>query len=306
MAEKPAAGKAPSNTDAMRSKVVNDARAYIRGLAELRGRNAEWAEAAVTEAATLTASRALEKNVIDVVADDVDDLLAQIDGRTVKVGKASVTLATAGATVKQVEPDWRTKFLGVITDPSVAYILLMVGIYGLIMEFSNPGMGAGGIVGAICLFLALYSMQLLPISYSALALLILGLGLMVAEAFSPSFGILGLGGIVAFIVGSIMLMDTDLPGFQIALPLILSLAAVSAGMLILVVGLLLKTRRQPAVSGLGTMVGEEAVVADIRDSGAMVKLHGELWNAHSDQQLSVGDRVRVTSVSGLQLEVTKE
>ena len=304
--EQPTAAKIPSNSDAMRNKVVNDARAYIRGLAELRGRNSEWAESAVVEAATLTAAEALEKNVIDLIAGDVDDLVKQLNGRSIVVGAKTVTLNTENAAVKRVEPDWRTRFLGVITNPSVAYILLMVGIYGLILEFSNPGIGAGGVVGAICLFLALYALQLLPISYSALGLMLLGLGLMVAEAFSPSFGILGLGGVIAFIVGSIMLMDTDVPGFQIAVPLILALAAVSAGLLVLVAGLLLKTRRQAAVSGVSTMVGAQAIVADIRNGHVMVRLQGELWQAHCDDRLSIGDSVRVKSIAGLQLEVNKE
>ena len=302
----PAASPTPSNSQAMRNKVVNDARAYIRGLAELRGRNSEWAEQAVTEGASLTASEAVERNVIDLVAEDLSTLLEEVHGREVALAESTVTLNTAGASVNVVEPDWRTRFLGVITNPSVAYILMMVGIYGLILEFSNPGLGAGGIVGAICLLLALYALQLLPISYSALGLMLLGLGLMVAEAFSPSFGILGLGGIVAFIVGSIMLMDTDVPGFQIALPLILSVAAVSAGLLIMVVGMLLKTRRRAVVSGADTMVGQSVAVVAVHHGKAMVRVQGEMWQALCDQPLAVGDRVTVQRVSGLQLEVTKE
>ena len=179
--------------DAMDHKAINDARAYIRGLAELRGRNAEWAERAVTEAATLTASGALEKGVIDLVAEDVDDLLARVSGRKVRVGQEEVTLDTSGARVRMVEADWRTRFLEVITNPNVAYVLLMVGIYGLFLEFSNPGIGIGGVVGGISLLVALYALQMLPISYSALGLLLLGLGLMIAEALSPSFGVLGVG-----------------------------------------------------------------------------------------------------------------
>lgn len=195
----------------MENKLINDARAYISGLAELRGRNQQWAEKAVTEGATLTASQALKENVIDLVAEDVPALLQGISGSTVTTSTGQKTLNTANASVAVIAPDWRTRFLGIITNPSVAYILLMVGIYGLVLEFSNPGIGAGGVVGGISLFLALYALQMLPISYSALGLILLGLGLMTAEALSPSFGILGFGGIVAFLFGSIMLMDTDVP-----------------------------------------------------------------------------------------------
>ncbi len=292
--------------DAMSHKAINDARAYIRGLAELRGRNAEWAELAVTEAATLTASQALDKGVIDLVAADVDQLLAQVSGRTVTIGQQPVTIDTGGATVRPVEADWRTRFLAVITNPNVAYILMMLGIYGLFLEFSNPGIGIGGVVGGICLLLALYALQLLPISYSALGLLLLGLGLMIAEALSPSFGVLGLGGLIAFIVGSIMLMDTEVPGFQIALPLILSLAVVSAGLLILVLAMLMKSRQRAVVSGIDTLVGEGGEIVDIRHGQAMVRIHGELWRARGNGPLALGDRVRVTATDGLDLDVIKE
>lgn len=297
---------AKSSAQAMRNKVVNDARAYIRSLAELRGRNVEWAERAVTEAATLTAKEALAKNVIDVIAEDAQSLLAEISGREVTIAGKPHLLDTENATIVVIEPDWRARVLAVITNPSVAYILMIVGIYGLILEFYNPGIGAGGIIGAICLLVALYAMQLLPISYSALALLVFGLGLMAAEAFSPSFGILGLGGIAAFIIGSVMLMDTDLPGFQIALPVILALAVASAGMLVLVLGLLLKARKAPVTTGLDTLLGRQATVVDTGNSRILVRLDGELWHARCDLPLATGDTVRVREIDGLTLHVTKE
>lgn len=292
--------------DALSHKVVNDAKAYIRGLAELRGRNAEWAEEAVTSAASITASQALESNVIDLVAKDLNDLLTQLDGVAIATASGSVTLNADTITVRPVSPDWRTRFLQAVTNPSVAYILLLVGIYGLIFELSNPGIGAGGIIGGICLFVALYALQLLPISYSALGLLLFGLGLMVAEALSPSFGILGLGGIIAFVVGSIMLMDTEVPAFQIALPLILSFAVVSAGLLIMTVSMLLKTRRPEATTGTQTLIDQQAEVTSIHHDHAMVRLQGELWQVRCDKPLSEGDRVRVTGIQGLTLEVIKE
>ncbi len=296
----------PGSSQAMRSKVINDAKAYIRGLAELRGRNAEWAVKAVAEAATLTASEAAKMDVIDLVAEDEQALLEAVDGRRVRIGESEVTLGTGGAQLRTVETDWRTRFLEVVTNPSIAYILLMVGIYGLILEFSNPGIGAGGIIGAICLLLAAYALQMLPISYSALGLLALGLGLMAAEAFSPSFGILGLGGVAAFVIGSIMLMNTDVPGFQIALPIILGMAVATAAMVILVLNLLLKSRKQAPVSGPSTLEGETAEVADIHQGTPRVLLQGEMWQVHSDVPLQPGDRVRVKQARGLILEVEKE
>ena len=290
----------------MHSKMVNDAQAYIRSLAELRGRNAEWAVEAVKDAATLTAQEALELNVIDLVAKDTPALLEALDGRTVLVDGQPRVLDLAGANLHAVVPGWRTEFLRVVTNPSVAYLLLLVGIYGLIFEFSSPGMGAGGIIGGICLLIALYAMQLLPISYSALALMLLGLGLMAAEALSPSFGVLGIGGIAAFMIGSIMLMDADVPGFRIALPVILALTTVSVGVLILVLNLLLRARKQPVVSGSSTLVGETADVVDSAGDDVHVCLHGEIWRVDCPDPLQTGDRVRIKKVSGLLLDVEKK
>ncbi len=295
-----------SSPDALHSKMVNDAQAYIRSLAELRGRNAEWAVKAVTEAATLTASEALKLNVIDLIAEDDAALLEVLDGRTVSMPSGDKVLHTKDAEIHLVVADWRNEFLRVITNPSVAYVLLLIGVYGLFLEFSHPGTAIGGIVGGICLLLALYALQLLPISYSALALMLFGLGLMAAEAFTPSFGVLGVGGIAAFIIGSIMLMDTDVPGFQIALPIILALAVVSSGLLITVLTLLKKSRKKPPVIGTVTMTGQTAEVVDISKSLPLVRLNGELWRAQCTTPLEIGDRVHVINVSGLVLEVRKE
>ncbi len=294
------------SANTMQNKMVNDARAYIRSLAELRGRNADWAVRAVTEAATLTAEQALELNVIDLIAEDTPALIEALHQRSVTMDGEQRLLNTAGANVHTVEPGWRTEFLRAITNPSVAYLLLLVGIYGLIFEFSTPGSGGGGIVGGICLLIALYALQLLPISYSALALLLLGLSLMAAEAFSPSFGALGAGGIVAFIIGSVMLMDTDVPGFRIALPVILALAAVSAGVLIVALNLLLRARKQPVVSGSSTLLGETGEVVDSDNEAVLVRLEGELWRVNCAGSLKVGDRVTVKNVSGLILDVEKK
>lgn len=294
---------APPARDAMEQKVVNDAVAYIRGLARLRGRNADWAEKAVREAATLTAEEALALNVIDVVAPDIERLLLAIDGRRVSVAGEGRVLQTAGLAVEQLRPDWRTRLLAVITDPNIAYILMLVGIYGLIYEFANPGMILPGVVGAVCLMLALFAFQVLPINYAGLGLILLGIAFMIGEAFAPSFGALGIGGVIAFIIGSIILMDTEVPGYVVSLPLIIAIALVSALFLITVFGLALSARRRPVVSGSEEMIGAVGeALEDFADRG-FVHVHGELWRALSARPVVRGQAVRVVQMEGLTLRV---
>ncbi len=290
----------------MERKIINDAVAYIRGLAEERGRNQEWAELAVRTAASLPANEALEKNVIDLVAVDFDDLFRQLEGRSVRLQNKDYTLVIGTIVLDYLEPDWRNQFLTVITDPNVAYILMLIGIYGLVLEFYNPGMGVAGVVGAICLFLALYAFQVLPVSYTGIALILLGIGLMVAEAFAPSFGILGIGGVVAFVFGSVVLMDTELPGYRIAMPLIAGLAALSVLILIVVARLILRSRQTKTVSGYDAMIGEQVSVLAFADGRGKVMLHGELWNARSEQPMKEGDEATITGIDGLELEVEVE
>lgn len=297
--------QAPQPKTAMERKIVNDAVAYIQGLAELRGRNAEWATRAVREGVSLSARQAKDKNVIEIVASDLDDLLQQLDGRTVAVQGAERTLQTEDANLNVVEPGWRSRLLAVITNPNVAYLLMLIGIYGLIFEFSNPGLGGPGIIGAICLLLALYAFQVLPISYLGLGLIIVGLGLMAAEAFAPSFGVLGIGGAAAFVIGSIVLMDTELPAYQIAFPIILALAVASAALLIFVLGMVMRSRRQKSVSGWESLIGETAVVEQLSHAGPLVRLQGELWHVDSPSPLEVGDRVKVHDLHDLVLKVEK-
>jgi len=299
-------GSAGEPKTAMEKKVINDATAYIQSLAEMRGRNAEWAAEAVRSAATLTANQARDKNVIDLVADDIPQLLEKLDGVSVETAAGKLTLATAGSNIHRHQPDWHTQFLSVITDPSIAYILLLLGIYGLIFEFSQPGIGLPGILGGICLLVAMYALQVLPISYTGLALMLLGLGLMVAEALNPSFGVLGVGGIIAFAVGSIMLMDTHVPAFQIALPVILGITATSAGLLIMLLGMVWRARHSKLVSGLNTLVGEYARVELIHHGQPFVRLQGERWSVAADEPLAPGDWVHVTGTDGLTLNVIKE
>jgi membrane-bound serine protease (ClpP class) len=292
--------------DAMSRKQVHDAAAYIRGLAQLRGRNAEWAERAVREAVTLTSEEALRIRVIDLIAADIADLLQQLDGRKVNVAGVERTLETGGIALVRHEPDWRTRLLAVITNPSVAYILLLIGMYGLFFEFSTPGFGVAGIAGAICLLLALFAFQLLPVNYAGLALIVLGMAFMVAEAFVPSFGVLGLGGVIAFVVGSVMLMDTDLPGYGIPWSVVLAVTAATALVAFFVSGLFIRSRRRPVVSGAEELPGSLGeVLADMEGEG-WARVHGETWRVRCRAPLRKGQTVRVTRVDGLVLEVEPE
>lgn len=300
--EKPAQEPQP---DAMAKKAVHDAAAYIRSLAQLRGRNTEWAEQAVREAVSLSAAEALEKKVIDYVADDVEQLLKQLNGKKFKLGSGvEVILDTADTAMVAYEPDWRTKLLSTITAPGVALILMMIGIYGLFFEFYNPGFGVPGVVGAICLLLGLYALQQLPVNYAGLALIVLGIGFMVAEAFVPSFGILGLGGIVAFVFGAVILIDTEVPGFGIPIALIVGLAIISAVTIAAIVGLALKARGRPIVSGAEELVGSEGVISSCDNGQCWARVHSETWKVHSNEQLKPGQPVRVTGRKDLTLMVS--
>jgi membrane-bound serine protease (ClpP class) len=304
--KQPPAEPEPAPADAMGKKQINDAAAYIRGLAQLRGRNVEWAEQAVRQAVSLSAQEALQRNVIDYVAADLADLLRQLDGKILSAAGQRVQLHTAGAVLLSHAPDWRTRLLAVITNPSVALILMMIGVYGLFFEFMNPGTGVGGVLGGICLLLGLYALQLLPVNYAGVALLLLGLAFMAAEAFIPSFGVLGIGGIVAFVAGAVILIDTEVPGFGIPLGLIVALALGSALLIIGLVGMALKARRRPLVSGDVGLVGSLATVALLQAGnpcGGWVLLQGENWQVQSLAPLRPGQRVRVLARKGLLLEV---
>jgi len=300
--DKNAPGKVTGN--AKNRKLVNDAAAYLRSLAQMRGRNAEWAEEAVREAVSLPAQEALDIGVIDLIATDLQDLLRQIHGRTVTVQGREKTLSTEGASLVRIEPDWRNRLLSVISNPNVAYVLMLIGIYGLIYEFSNPGAILPGTVGAISLVLALFAFQALPINYAGVALILIGLALMISEAFVPSFGALGLGGMAAFIIGSVILIDTEAPGYGISLPLIGSFAVITTLILVLVVGMAIKSRQRPVVSGSEQLIGTEGIAIGAFDHDGSVRVHGEVWRARTDRMLNEGQSVRVTGREGLTLRVT--
>ena len=306
-ADETAGEDVPQAGTAMERKVLNDAVSYIKGLAELRGRNVEWAEATVRDASNLTASEALEMNVIDIVANDLSTLLADIDGRTVSAGGLDVVIDTSDADLQFIAPDWRYELLGIITDPNVAYILLMVGIYGIILEFYSPGIGIAAVTGIICLLLGAFALQMLPINYAGLALLIVGIGLLAAEAFSPSFGVFGVGGVIAFVIGSIILMDTDVPAYQISFPIIAAFASISVGIALFAVGAALRSRRVRAATGKESMIGGRAQVIDDFTGDGRVRAFGEVWQAQGgDEVFTKGDRVRIVAVEGVWVTVQPE
>lgn len=289
--------------DAMERKRVNDAVAYIRSLAQLRGRNGEWAELAVREAASLPAEEALEKGVIDLVATDMQDLLTQLHGRAVSVLGVTQTLDITGLQLEIIEPDWRSRLLAVITDPNVAYVLMLIGIYGLFFEFANPGYVLPGVAGAISLVLALYAFQILPVNYAGLALLTLGIIFMLAEAFVPSFGALGFGGVIAFVIGSIILFDKEGTGYAVSLPLILSLSLLTAGFFMFIVGAAIKARQRPVVSGQEEMLHAKGEVMEDFLGKGRIRIHSEVWWAQSAVPLKRGEQVKVVAVDGLVLQV---
>lgn len=304
-AEQPAeqAAPVPGNEDAMRKKIVNDAAAYIRSLAEMRGRNVEWAEQAVREGASLSSEQALEAGVIDVIAGDIADLLQQVDGRTVAVENGERSLNTSGLIVEAIEPDWRNELLAIITNPNIAYILMLLGIYGLFFELANPGYVLPGVIGGVSLLLALYALQVLPVNYAGLGLMFLGIALIVGELFMPSFGILGIGGIVSFVLGSILLFDRESGNIAVSMPLIIAVSVLSSGFFLIVIRSLYASRRRPVVTGAEELIGATGTIAADFTTTGTIFIHGEQWNAQSDTPMRGGDNARVTGRDGLILQV---
>jgi membrane-bound serine protease (ClpP class) len=292
-------GKKAPPADVHERKAMQDASAYIRSLAQLRGRNAEWGEKAVTEAASLSATEAASQKVVELIAPDEKDLLRQLDGRKVSVAGGERVLQLAGAATDPFEPDWHFRALALITDPSVAMILMLIGIYGLIFEFGHPGYVFPGVVGAVSLLLGLYALHLLPVNYAGLALIGIGVAFMVAEVFVPSYGSLGIGGIVAFVVGATMLIDTDVPGFGIPRALIVLLALVTAAFVIVVVRMAVRARRAPIVSGLVSLIGADGEMLDDAGETGWANIRGETWQVKTAARLSRGQRVRVVGVDGM-------
>lgn len=292
---------APMDTETR--KMVNDAVAYIRGLAQLNGRNADWAAEAVRSAVSLPAAEALKLHVIDVIANDVPDLLRQIDGRTVTVAGKPQKLATAGLAIAAVPPDWRTDLLAVITDPNIAFILLLIGVGGLAFEFASPGAVAPGVIGAISLLVALFALDLLPINYAGAALVLLGIGLMIAEAHIGAFGVLGIAGIASFVIGAVIMFPAAAPGFGLSLPVLAGATVVVAGLFLIVLALLLRSRRRPVVTGGEAMLGAEGETITWQGEEGRVRVKGEIWRARAARPLPAGSRIKVIGREGLVLTV---
>jgi membrane-bound serine protease (ClpP class) len=296
------APEAPQPMSAEERKVLNDSIAYIRGLAQLRGRNAEWAEQAVRGAASLPASQALQQHVIDLIAPGLPSLLTQLNGRETRIDDHTVRLDTRGVRVVWMKPDWRTRLLSVITNPEIAYGLLLIGIWGLIFEGYHPGGVLPGVVGVISLLLALFAFELLPTNFAGLALLVVGAGMMAAEFFFPTYGSLGIGGLIAFIVGSLILFS-GAPGIQVALPLIGGLATIGGLVILGIVYLATRAARTPVVTGTQAMLGSVVEAAEDFAANGRVRYGGELWNARSGMPLKAGQAARVVKVEGLTLWV---
>jgi len=300
-----ASGSVPE--DAMGAKRVSDAVAFIRGLAQLRGRDAAWAEQAVREAASLPATEALSRHVIDLIAADVPDLLNQLDGRVVKLREGvTVKLATRNAAVVKIEADWRGRLLAVVSDPSLALMLMMLGVYGLLFEFLNPGMILPGVIGGVALLLALWGLQMLPINYAGFALILLGIAFFAAEAFVPSHGALSAGGIAAFAFGALLLVDTDIPGFGVSPWMVAGITLVSAVLVIAIVGMAAKAKRRPLVSGAATLLGATGEVIEFESGHGWAHVGGERWRVASDQPLVPHQRIKVAAMNGLTLRVSAE
>jgi len=301
--QKQSQNKTDESGDTETRKVVNDAIAYIRSLAALNGRNADWAADAVRSAVSLPAADALSLHVIDVVADNVPDLLRQIDGRTAKVAGKPERLATAGLDVTNVPPDWRTELLALVTNPNVAFILLLIGVYGLILEFFNPGAVAPGLIGAISLFVALYALALLPINYAGAALVLIGIGLMIAEAHIGAFGAIGVGGVAAFVIGALMMFPSRAPGFALSYAVVIGTAIFSAALFLLALAVLLRSRKRPVVTGGEALIGSPGETVSWQGRAGRVLVHGEIWLARADAPLAAGTAIKVVSRDGLILHV---
>jgi membrane-bound serine protease (ClpP class) len=295
--------KSTEPADTETRKIVNDATAYIRSLAELNKRNVDWAEKAVRSADSLSAEAALQLKVIDVVAEDVPDLLRKIDGRSVIVAGKSKKLETAGLNVVTIAPGWRTGFLAIITNPNVAFILMLIGIYGIIFEFTTPGTMVPGTIGGISLLLALYALNLLPINYAGAALVLLGVGLMVAEVFIGSFGVIGVAGVISFGIGSFMMFHSGAPGFELSLSVVAAAIIVTAALFVLVIALLLHSRKRPVVTGKEALLGAEGEALAWQQDEGRVRVLGEIWRARSSRPLAPGTRVKVVNRDGLVLFV---
>jgi len=303
----PVSGQGENISGDMREKVENFAASLGRTIAQQRGRNVEWAEKAVRDSVSVTEREAVSLKVVDLIADNVDDLLAKVHGRTVEVQGRTLILNTARAPVQRYEMRLRQRLLDLIANPNIAYLLMMAGLLGLYVEFTSPGVVFPGVAGAICLLLAAAALQVLPINYTGLALIALGAAMLVAEAFLPSFGIIGVGGIVGFVLGSLLLFETPESTMRVDRGLIAAAALTIAAYTGVVGWLVLRTQRQRSSVGAEGMIGKRGEVRRVLVPGREVKVfvHGEYWDADAEEALDVGDPVEVAAVHGLRLHVRR-
>ena len=291
----------------MTRKVENDAAAFARTIATERGRNAEWAEKAVRSSVSATEREAVKLKVVDLVAESVPDLLAKVDGRTVKTSKGSMTLATRDAPVKIIEVRFRDRFLALISDPNIAYLLMMAGMLGIFFELSNPGSILPGIIGGICLILAFFAFQSLPVNWAGLLLLLFGIVLLIVEIKVVSHGVLTIGGVIAMLLGSLMLYDSpDITGIRLSWFVIVPTVGTTAGLVFFAVSMGIRALYRPSVIGSAAMVGRLGVTRTALQPDGQVLIDGELWRAVSpDAGVGAGEPVQVTAIDGLTLTVTR-
>lgn len=292
-----------NNQSAQEKKAVNDAAAYIRSLAQLRGRNATWAEAAVRQAASISASEAKQLNVINLIADNRTQLLEKVDGQTVVVRGTTEKIQTKNLQLETLTPGWRYEFLSFLTNPNVAYLLMLLAFYGIFFELSNPGLVLPGIAGVIALLLVLYAFQLMPINYVGLSLVLIGMVFMLFEVYVSSFGVIGIGGVIAFIIGSIMLFDMRDPNYHLTWTLIIAMSAVSAAFFLMIVSLAIQSHKRAIVTGKEGLIGAEGIVLSIMNDQIIVRVLGEIWEAHASRPLQQGQKIKVVNVHGLILVV---
>lgn len=285
------------------NKAMNDASAYMRSLAQMRGRNAEWGDRAVRNAESISAEEAKRLNVIDVIADNYPQLLTKMDGHNVTVQGVTKKISTKNLELENMPEDWRYQFLSFLTNPNVAYILMLIAIYGLFFEFSNPGAVLPGVAGIIALLLVLYAFQLMPINYAGLTLILVGITFMVFEVYISSFGIIGIGGIIAFILGSVMLFDMHDPNFQLAWPLILGMSVLTLSFFFMVLTLAVRSHRRKVITGQEGLIGTHGVVLNVMNRQVVVRVLGEIWEARSPIMLKRGQKIVVREVHGLKLLV---
>ena len=296
-----------TDEDVMGGKILQDTVAFIKAMAKKRNRNVEWAINSVTKSSSITETEARALGVVEIIARDETDLLNQLDGRTVTTGENPLILKTKGAAVERFPMDARQKFLNILANPNIAYLLLILGFYGLLYEVTHPGVGAPGVIGAIFLILAFFSMQTLPTNYAGLALVILSLVLFVAEAFYPGWGLLAVGGIVCMILGSLLLFDSSASMMQVSRSLILAVVTPTAGLTIFLVRAVLRSRKRKILGGQEGLIGEKGEVAHMiaAHGEGKVFVHGELWNATADESIKKGEKIVVHRVEGMVLKVKK-